>query len=684
MGAPDPPSEQPVLTVVPRWRIAFLSFIILSLELALIRQIPAEVRVISYFTNLVLMASFFGLGLGCILQERRSLRWLLPGGLGLVFVFILAGRGLVVYEASHSVHFWLGNEQLPGQAFRLPLLPAALAAFVSSALPFVALGQALARAMDRHPRLVAYGWDIAGSLLGTVIFALTAFLRLPPWAWIAGVSILAALVLARTRWERVALLVSGLAFLVFARSPLPSQWSPYYFVQHHPTPAGLSVFVNSSFHQFAFDFTTEDEASRQAQAKVLAKWRKPYQLFREIHGRRPESVLVLGAGTGNDVAVALGEGVSRVVAVEIDPVILEIGRELNASAPYADARVHAVVDDARHYLRASRETFDLVVFGTLDSQVLLSGHGNLRLENYVYTREALEDARERLAEGGLLVVYYSVYRDWLYPRLYGTIRSAFGDRSRIIIESDPSLFNTTLVASRDVDAVRDDPEIAARLGGGRPSTDDWPYLYVERPTIAPIYLRLLGAVAVLVLGVFLLLRRIHPVTGLHANYLFLGMGFTLMESSAVVRLALLFGSTWLVNAVVFSSVLLTIFLANALVLGRRAPSLSLAWAGLVVALAVNYVFPVSSLFAVGAAGRAAAAGLLIGVPVFCAALCFSHLFAREPVTGYPLGVNLVGAMAGGLLEYVSMATGMRAIWLLVLAVYGLAWLSTRFATRASA
>jgi SAM-dependent methyltransferase len=684
LGARDPSSQQPVLTTLPRWRIALVSFIILSLELALIRQIPAEVRVISYFTRLVLMASFFGLGLGCILQERRSLRWLLPGGLGLVLVFILAGRGLVVYEASTSVHFWLGNEPLPGQALRLPLLPAALAAFASSALPFVALGQALARAMDRHPRLVAYGWDIAGSLLGTVLFALAAFLRLPPWAWIAGVSALAALVLAHTRGERVALLAAGLAFLVFARSPLPSQWSPYYFVQYHPTAAGLSVFVNSSFHQFAFDFTTEDEASRRVQAAVLAKWRRPYELFRELHGRRPESVLVLGAGTGNDVAVALGEGASRVVAVEIDPVILEIGRELNASAPYDDARVQAVVDDARHYLRSSRETFDLVVFGTLDSQVLLSGHGNLRLENYVYTREALVDARERLAEGGLLVVYYSVYRDWLYARLYATIHAAFGDRSRIIIESDPVLFNTTLIASRDLDAVRGDPGIAARLGGSRPSTDDWPYLYVEHPAIAPIYLRLLGAVAVLVLGVFLLLRRIHPVTGLHANYLFLGMGFTLMESRALVRLALLFGSTWLVNTVVFSSVLLTIFLANALVLRRRAPSLSLAWGGLVVALAVNYVFPVSSLLAVGAAGRAAAAALLIGVPVFCAALCFSHLFGSEPVTGYPLGVNLVGAMAGGLLEYVSMATGMRAIWLLVLAVYGLAWLSTRLATRASA
>ena len=57
----------------PAWRIAAVSSIVLILELAFIRQIPAEVRVISYFTNLVLMAAFFGLGLGCILQRQRTL-----------------------------------------------------------------------------------------------------------------------------------------------------------------------------------------------------------------------------------------------------------------------------------------------------------------------------------------------------------------------------------------------------------------------------------------------------------------------------------------------------------------------------------------------------------------------------------------------------------------------------------
>lgn len=99
-AAPAPP---------PLWRIAAISFVALALELAFIRQIPAEVKAISYFTNLVLMASFFGLGLGCILQGKRSLLWLLPAGVLLRITYdrlkghgppLLAGRKLATVRRS--------------------------------------------------------------------------------------------------------------------------------------------------------------------------------------------------------------------------------------------------------------------------------------------------------------------------------------------------------------------------------------------------------------------------------------------------------------------------------------------------------------------------------------------------------------------------------------------------------
>ena len=52
---------------------------------------------------------------------------------------------------------------------------------------------------------------------------------------------------------------------------------------------------------------------------------------------------------------------------------------------------------------------------------------------------------------------------------------------------------------------------------------------------------------------------------------FLGAAFMLLETKAVVQLALLFGSTWLVNSLVFFTALILILLANLYVL-KAAPT----------------------------------------------------------------------------------------------------------------
>ena len=664
------------------FRIALLSGMILILELAFIRQVPAEVRAISYFTNLMFTAGFSGLGIGAILQRQRSLTAALPIGILLVFGFILLGRGIVIHADAANVNYFLQYPDLPGRARELSLFPAAAAIFVFAAIPFVALGQALARAMDEHARLLAYGWDLAGSLAGTLVFALCSRLELPPWIWPIAVSGVWALVFERTAVRRAVFALAGLPFLYFAFSPQESAWSPYYYVQHEKSAEGLRVYVNSSFHQLAIDWTDSSVEARALHELMLRRFGAPYEVYRDQHdGHDPRKILVLGAGTGNDVQVALLNRAEEVVAVEIDPVILALGRERNPARPYDDRRVRAVVDDARHFLRTSRERFDLIIFGTLDSQVLLSSSANLRLENYVYTREALADARSLLADRGVVGLYYSVFQPWLYERIFTTVHDVFGDQSMMIPDRETFLFNTVIVATRGENTFSGNAQVIERFGHGLAATDDWPFIYLERPTIAPVYRKLAAVVAAVMLAAFALLRWLHPVRGLHADFLLLGVGFTLIESSSIVRLALLFGATWSVNVVVFSACLLTVFVANYTVWRKLAPPLGVAWAGLFAAIALNYAFPLPLLFELGPGALALACAGLIGLPVYCAGVCFSRLFERQQVTGYPLGINLIGAMGGGLLEYASMAIGMRGVWLVALAVYGLAFAASQLSTR---
>jgi hypothetical protein len=138
-----------------------------------------------------------------------------------------------------------------------------------------------------------------------------------------------------------------------------------------------------------------------------------------------------------------------------------------------------------------------------------------------------------------------------------------------------------------------------------------------------------------------------------------------------------------VNAIVFAAVLATIWVANFVVLRGRGPSLAACWPLLLVFVGLNFALPLDPVLALDGPVRVAVASLMIGLPVFFAAICFSRLFAREAFTGYALGINLVGAMGGGLIEYVSMVIGMRSIRLLVLVVYLTAWLATRL-TRTTA
>src|SRR5262249_3429140 len=133
----------------------------------------------------------------------------------------------------------------------------------------------------------------------------------------------------------------------------------------------------------------------------------------------------VGAGSGNDVAAALRMGAERVDAVEIDPAIVALGKMYHPEKPYKNERVRVVIDDARTFLRNTPDRYDMVVYGLLDSHSLLSHGSNVRLDSFVYTVEALREARARLKPGGTLSLSFAIIAPELGRKIYLMLEQAF-------------------------------------------------------------------------------------------------------------------------------------------------------------------------------------------------------------------------------------------------------------------
>ena len=79
----------------------------------------------------------------------------------------------------------------------------------------------------------------------------------------------------------------------------------------------------------------------------------PHLLNRDAGGNPFGDVLIIGAGSGNDVSRALAWGAEHVDAVEIDPVIQRIGKQDHPDRPYDDPRVTVHLNDGRNFLKST-------------------------------------------------------------------------------------------------------------------------------------------------------------------------------------------------------------------------------------------------------------------------------------------------------------------------------------------
>src|SRR3954466_7821541 len=520
------------------------SFLVLFLETALIRWLPAYVRLLAYFSNFILLASFLGIGVGCLLaKRRRDLFVWFPLMLFAVIFGVDRLRLEVALPSTSTIYFSSGTTSpvVPVEStLLLPLL------FVSVAALFVAVAHRMGRDLSGRPPLDAYVINLLGSLAGVAAFALVSWFELPPSVWF-GVAAAAALPLIVQDRRTIALANVALLLLsvgLVHRMERGSLWSPYYRITVFQDKEDTVVEVNHIFHQ---------SMAPVAHKEYFYHW--PYTVF----GDTFDEVLILGAGSGTDVAAALRHGAKHVTAVDIDPVILRLGAARHPDRPYSDPRVTVVNDDARHFLRTTTKRYDLVVFALIDSLTVQSSFAGVRLESYMFTRESFEAVRDRLSPRGVMVLYNYFREEWLVDRLANTLAAVFGRDPLGHVHQDRAYLAVMLAGPRLAELTAPPPlpaDVAAYGQSHAPSpahalvrdasvvvaTDNWPFLYMRAPELPRHYLAALALV--LVVSIILEISARGRDSGPWSwHFFFLGAGFMLLETKSIVQFALLWNAT---------------------------------------------------------------------------------------------------------------------------------------------
>jgi len=680
----------------------------LFLQLLVIRWLGTEIPFLRSLENLLLVACFMGLSAGSLttdVRPRGSVNQVLFGLLALVALITLGPVGWINAQFAE-----LYNSLIEGASTSLvspPMLARVLMMYVMLALIvfiFLPVGRVVARLMQAESRAIpAYSVNLAGSLVGIWMFAALGVARLGPKVWL-GLGVVGLALLARQLGElrklTGALLLVLLAAILLVDRPAPRvvsiTWSPYqkltlakennkFFVGEYIIWLGTTAF--QGMLDLRHESTRKDPERFQREFEDYSQ----YDLPARFHPG-PKKALIVGAGSGNDVAGLLRAGLQEVVAVEIDPAIIAFGRKYHPEHPYDDPRVRVVNDDARSFMASCQEKFDLICFGLLDAHTGV-GMVNTRLDYYVYTRESLQRAKELLNPGGVVALDFEpALRPFIPDRLRVTLTEVFGHAPlyfRIPLTGfgwGGVMFIASLDPEMPAQQMAKDEYLAKLVaalqnryqvpqgGWQRVATDDWPYLYLSAPQFPALYLTLLGLPVLL--GITLGARRslaiLHGWTLTSTHFFLLGAAFLLLETQNLSKACVLFGSTWWVNVVVITGILGLILLAN--LVAATFPNLPMppVYALLVLSSFGLYGLQVSQYSGSSLAVRVLLMAVVTSLPIFFAGLVFIRSFARVEHRDAALGANLFGALIGGLLQAFSFILGLRALMLLVGTLYLLA------------
>jgi hypothetical protein len=293
----------------------------------------------------------------------------------------------------------------------------------------------------------------------------------------------------------------------------------------------------------------------------------------------------------------------------------------------------------------------------------------------------------------VLVIYNYFREPWLVDRLANTAATAFGQEPMVHVHPAKDQLGVIVVGPRlktlavypdppsEVNAYNQGAPLAPPVRHVRdtsivPATDNWPFLYMRQPELPGHYLSVLAVVLVVsVIAVLVVVGG--SVRKWSWEFFFLGAGFMLLETKSIIQFALLWGSTWVVASVTIAAVLVMALVANWTVAHVEIRRPKLVGTILMALLAINYFVPVGTVGFQSRLLESLVYSLLVFSPIFCAGLLFGSSIKRSEDVTVDYGANLLGAMVGGVAEYLSLLMGFQFLLILVAGFYLLALITRK-------
>lgn len=427
----------------PLWAIALLSGAALAYEVLLTRLFA--IIQWHHFSYMIISLALLGFGAsGTLLTLLRA--WVARAFMGFFVANTLAFAG-------SAVAAFLLAQQLPFNALEIAWDPwqflYLLGLYIILAIPFFCVANAVGAAFVCYGDQIAriYAFDLVGAGAGALIVVLLLFV-FAPMRVLFGLGLVglcaAALAMGEAhRWSRVAI---GVGLLLIGLSiSLPERWtelqlSPYKdlsqalkvmgaeTVAQRTNPLGVVDVVANT--QIPFRFAPglslaatalpppqlglfSDGNAMGAITQFNGDWREltyldhltsalPYHLL-PPHPR----VLILGAGGGADVLQGLYHGARRVDAVELNGDVAELLQNRFAEftgGVFNRPQVRFHIAEARGFIAASRNAYDLIQVALLDAFSTTSAGLYALSESYLYTVEALQTYIQHLTPDGMLAI----------------------------------------------------------------------------------------------------------------------------------------------------------------------------------------------------------------------------------------------------------------------------------------